>query len=149
MTYTSRNYYMGTEAIFDRCERPNRPADYVSESGSAYWYGDDGVIRESDHWGYEVASCNWYLGENDGMSAWAWEGTACGFCAWADFERNAERDLEVVVYGVDEADAENHDYYGVPFATFKVDAGNSADGYVNVYGLRVKFRNGWMEAKVA
>lgn len=150
MTYTSRNYYMGTEATFEPCERPSREADYVSDSGSAYWYSEDGVVRESDHWGREVASCNWYLGEADGAAAcWDSEGVRCGFCAWGGFERNAERNLEVTVYGVDEADADGRDWAGVPYAVFAVTADNSADGYVSVYGLRVRFRNGWMEAQAA
>lgn len=149
MTYSSKNFYMGTEATFEACERPSREADYTSESGSAYWYSEDGVIRESDHWGYEVASCNWYLGEADGISSWASSDVRCGFCAWEGFERNADRNFEVTVYGVDEADAEDHDFNGTPFATFEVNADNGADGYVNVYGLSVKFRNGWMEAIVA
>ena len=33
----------------------------MSGSGSDYWYGESGVVCYSDHWGSEVASCDWYL----------------------------------------------------------------------------------------
>ncbi|QDU81580.1 hypothetical protein Pla110_33220 [Polystyrenella longa] len=47
-----------TQAVFRPVIKPNRIPDYVSESGSQYWYENDGVIRHSDHWG-TVASCLW------------------------------------------------------------------------------------------
>lgn len=54
--YNSENFYMGTEASWEDAEAPEREADYVSDSGSAYWYTEGGVFRTSNHWGYEVAS---------------------------------------------------------------------------------------------
>lgn len=77
--YTRSNFMHGTYAVFKGCEKPARPADYVSESGSQYWYGENNrgkwVIRYSDHWsgedsaytrsyGYScrnIASCYWPL----------------------------------------------------------------------------------------
>ncbi|MBQ6862283.1 MAG: hypothetical protein IJN98_06710 [Alistipes sp.] len=51
---TYDNFYESTEAVFTQVERPDRPADYVSRSGSEYWYGNDErgdyVIRGADHW---------------------------------------------------------------------------------------------------
>ena len=47
-------------------------------SGSDYWYGESGVVRYSDHWGSEVASCDWYL---DGVARCSFDdhyGTAQG-----------------------------------------------------------------------
>lgn len=61
MAYNQDNFFSNTMAAFQRCESPDRPADYESNSGSKYWYGDEGVIRESDHWGTGIASCDWYL----------------------------------------------------------------------------------------
>lgn len=52
----SENFYMGTEASWADAEAPEREADYVSDSGSAYWYTESGVFRKSNHWGCEVAS---------------------------------------------------------------------------------------------
>lgn len=63
--YEAGNFFENTAAVFDLCEKPNREPDYISASGSAYWYVDGGVVRCSDHWGWGVASCNWYLRELD------------------------------------------------------------------------------------
>lgn len=59
--YNENNFFELTAAVFDVCETPDREPDYVSGSGSAYWYENDGVIRRSDHWGGYVASCKWWL----------------------------------------------------------------------------------------
>jgi hypothetical protein len=56
----------------------------VSGSGSRYWYNDEGVVRESDHWGYGIASCTWKL---DGSGYVETDSPVCGYCAWSDFER--------------------------------------------------------------
>lgn len=61
MTYTSENFFEATAANFERCGRPDRDADYVSASGSAYWYDEGGVIRESDHWGFGISTCDWTI----------------------------------------------------------------------------------------
>lgn len=52
---TYNNFMNGTSAIFEQMvEMPARKADYISRSGSRYWYGEDErgkyVIRSSDHW---------------------------------------------------------------------------------------------------
>lgn len=82
------NFFRDTNANFVSAEKPDRPADYVSSSGSAYWYEDGGVYRSSDHWGSNIASCNWYLdGEN--ISSWDDEkGERTGFAKWSDFTSN-------------------------------------------------------------
>ena len=54
--YNSENFYMGTEASWNDAEAPEREADYVSDSGSAYWYTESGVFRKSNHWGYRASS---------------------------------------------------------------------------------------------
>lgn len=46
---------------------PKREPDYTSKNkrtgkvSSRYWYTKEGVYRESDHWGAEVASCSWFI----------------------------------------------------------------------------------------
>jgi len=87
-TFDKNNFYKDTEAIFIRSKEPNYPPDYVSDSGSKYWYMKDGVYRRSDHWGRNVASCNWYLfgqkGQN--ISSWDYKGPEItGFAKWVDF----------------------------------------------------------------
>ena len=64
-TINESNFFEATAAVFGICGKPEREPDYISGSGSAYWYENGGVIRCSDHWGYGVASCNWWLRELD------------------------------------------------------------------------------------
>jgi hypothetical protein len=75
------NFYKSSKTVFTSCARPESAPDYVSDSGSEYWYSEDGVIRFADHWGY-VASCEWYL--DDFNILWT-EGT--GYASWESFER--------------------------------------------------------------
>ena len=50
MMRTKDNYYTSTYAKFVECATPRRKPDYISSSGSRYWYTKNGVIRKSDHW---------------------------------------------------------------------------------------------------
>ena len=50
MMRTKDNYYTSTYAKFVECATPRRKPDYISSSGSKYWYTKPGVIRKSDHW---------------------------------------------------------------------------------------------------
>lgn len=93
--YNENNFFELTAAVFDVCETPDSEPDYVSGSGSAYWYVNGGVVRCSDHWGYGIASCKWYLrdldmrySENVGWTELADEfGTdeVSAFCSFEDF----------------------------------------------------------------
>lgn len=133
--YNSENFYMGTEASWADAEAPEREADYISDSGSEYWYTEGGVFRESSHWGYEVASCDWFLGDEES----SWEdsnGIRCGFCPWDGFKA---KDYTFTVYNVAEDIAEDHDCAGRPFAVFAMNDTNTAGGYVHAFGKRAKF----------
>ena len=50
MKISKDNYYTSTYAKFVECATPRRKPDYISSSGSRYWYTKNGVIRKSDHW---------------------------------------------------------------------------------------------------
>ena len=50
MKINKDNYYTSTYAKFVECATPRRKPDYISSSGSKYWYVKNGVIRKSDHW---------------------------------------------------------------------------------------------------
>ena len=105
----STNFHLCTIALFTPIATPSREADYVSktpwgEVSSRYWYTEDGVIRESNHWG-RVASCRWNLyGLNEGA-----DGRECvkcpvvsGFATFAQIEQNEmirEKLMEAVVAG--------------------------------------------------
>lgn len=118
--YNSENFYMGTEASW--AEAPEREADYISDSGSEYWYTEGGVFRKSNHWGYEVASCNRFPGDEE--SAWEdRQGIRCGFCPWDGFKA---KDYEFTVYNVAEEVATDYDCAGRQFATFAMDDTNAA-----------------------
>lgn len=79
--YNETNFFHSTFADFQKLakeEIPKGKPDFVSDSGSKYWYLKDGVIRYSNHWLRQVASCKWFLnGKN--------YGTAYGYCEWKDF----------------------------------------------------------------
>lgn len=73
-------------------EYPSKEPDYVSKSGSMYWYTHDGVYRVSSHWGDDIGTCDWYIvdGNNDqGGSRDDRNGERCGFCEWRDFEHRS------------------------------------------------------------
>jgi len=84
------DFFEGTKADFTTCDIPAREPDYVSKSGSVYWYTDDGVIRAADHW-LGVASCKWILDGHDeyilNKATDKREFPVAGFCKWNDFSR--------------------------------------------------------------
>ena len=140
--YNENNFFMGTKATFVPCDEPNREPDYVSNSGSAYWYDESGVIRSSNHWGSGVASCDWYM---DGIevSSFNWMADMSGFCAWDSFE-SASYDT-VTVYGVDAADCDDIDFMGVAYKAYAGTPDMMSDGYVYVCGQKVAYdRFGFM-----
>src|SRR5690606_27466462 len=53
---------------------------------SRYWYTDEGVYRESDHWG-KCRNCYWTLDGDDEE-----EERVVGFCRWEDFDGGIEID---------------------------------------------------------
>lgn len=96
-------FYAGTDADFTETTLPselkNRKPDYESASGSRYWYTDEGVYRQSDHWGKNVATASWRLrgksadknGEfsNDYSSGDSWK-IPTGYAKWSDFSRKKD-----------------------------------------------------------
>lgn len=63
------NFHKGTIADFKEILRvgiPKRKPNFVSESGSKYWFTANSVIRQSDHWG-QLDTCKWTL---DGRSGY-------------------------------------------------------------------------------
>lgn len=85
------NIYYNTIAVFTpRKTRPSGKPDFVSKTrdgkvSSEYWYTDKGVIRGSNHWGRDVASCDWYLDGELGRVANRQGNKEYGFCKWEDF----------------------------------------------------------------
>lgn len=76
--YCFDDFYKATVANWTRCETPDRPPDYVSFTGSAYWNCGNKVKRASDHWG-DVRTCRWLLNFKECKSF------CCGECFFDDF----------------------------------------------------------------
>lgn len=80
-----QDFHVATTVDYAPAEKPDRPADFQSASGSWYWSvtidGAPAVIRESNHWG-EVASCNWTLSGTDEH-----KGLRAGVAKLSDFNR--------------------------------------------------------------
>lgn len=83
------NFFISTIAEFNLIEDvdvfksivKDKDCNYISESGSMYWYTDEGVYRLSDHW-QRVASCYWNINcepPTDGEEI-------LGFCKWSEFK---------------------------------------------------------------
>lgn len=76
-----------------KLRKPKGEPDHVSydrRSGkvsSRYWYTAEGVYRQSNHWGSDVASCSWYIRgrkyKNDGVSVGK---TETAFIKWVDLK---------------------------------------------------------------
>lgn len=73
-------FYEGTYAKFVPCKKPARKPDFISDSGSQYWYVRGAVIRFADHWG-NVASCCWDI---DGQES---DYVGAAKCKLADFKK--------------------------------------------------------------
>ena len=137
------NFYCGTAADWTGCARPDRRPDHSSPSGSDYWYSDSGVVRYSDHWGSEVASCDWYLDGAEGSSFDDDGGWRSGYATWDAF---ALKPYEVTVYHpmllsddslarLGEQVREGTTSYGdVPYASYRVRPDMIVDGCVRVAG---------------
>ena len=98
------NFFIATSADWQKVklmykhevEEMNEKANFISASGSSYFYTPDGVYRISDHWMRNVSSCDWLLdGEMFDMSnAYAFSKKfALAFCKWSDFERKVDTQL--------------------------------------------------------
>ena len=82
MSFQARatNFHLKTTALFKLVNNEllvNSIPDYISYSGSKYWYRDGGVYRYSNHWGI-VKRCRWYILYPTGKYQLA-------YCGWSDF----------------------------------------------------------------
>lgn len=100
--FDKTNFMYDTACAWRPATQPKRKPDYESDSGSRYWYTENGVIRSSDHWGASIASCKWWLtGKADRQYATRTFGRRVTGCAnWNDFvDRSAwDGELNQFVY---------------------------------------------------
>ena len=94
LSYDKNNFYDDTFAEFYPCNAPELDPDYVSDSGSMYWYYPEGVVRGADHWGSDIGDCTWRMLGDEHDSSWDDpNGVRYGFCPWQGFERNLEENM--------------------------------------------------------
>lgn len=92
------NFFDYTFTIFEEVNKPKGEPDYVSDSGSRYWYRKDGVIRGSNHWGNGVARCDWPYRYKNGKVVYGlnwkclkqFKEEMYGFSKWKDFKFKAD-----------------------------------------------------------
>ena len=108
-TLDKTNFFTSSKSIFVECNKMEVPADYISldkktgKVSSKYWYTNEGVVRESDHWG-EVASCIWVL---NGISkrfdfCQVLNETKTGFCSFEDMTNVTQKFQQIVDNGIRE-----------------------------------------------
>lgn len=83
--FNKSNFFEKTFGVFIDIDAPDREPDYISETGSKYWYTQYGVYRESDHWNMWIGSCFWTI-DSPFINC-----VICGFCNWHIFS-------EIVIY---------------------------------------------------
>ena len=81
------DFHLNTFANFTAIkskEVPETKPDFVSRSGSKYWYDKKNktVIRQSDHWGRTIATCNWLIDSKADSGR-----TRQGICKLSDFHK--------------------------------------------------------------
>jgi hypothetical protein len=101
-TYNKRNFHKHTFCIFKEVEPieiEGRNPDFISKSGSSYYFTETGVYRLSNHWG-RAANCKWRLQSKIGNPS----RTKIGFAFWTAF--HTDNDSEKLYFI--RVDFENH-----------------------------------------
>jgi hypothetical protein len=122
---TFDNFHINTFTNYKQIktsEIPNKEPNFVSNSGSKYWYIEETeeVIRQSNHWGRTIASCNWLL---DGYSV---KKQSQGISKLSDFHREF---LSLL----------NNDNIGKEFEICKTSLEYKGNGRMNIEILRGKY----------
>lgn len=146
--FNEHNFFMGTEAEWNPVAPPINEPDYISNSGSAYWYSESGVTRESNHWGGGIASTDWYLKGDEKQSSFLDDnGKRCGYADYSDFKMKS---YEVTVYNksgnvdfgkLGEEYELDKDFTDVEFATFKITPNMISNGRVHLGNSSIKFKH--------
>ena len=105
--YTKYNFHKYTFCIFNevsKIEIEHFKTNFISKSGSSYFFTNEGVYRKSNHWG-RAANCKWRLQTNSSDSS----RTKIGFAKWAHF--HAINDVEKLYYIEVNFDEKTVQYY--------------------------------------
>ena len=92
-TANAETFFDYTLAVFEETGKPEGDPDFISSSGSRYWYSPEGVVRGADHWGNGVAKCNWALKLKNGRTVYGttsrdvrcFRQQKFAFARWTDF----------------------------------------------------------------
>ncbi len=144
------NFFMATAVNFESTTRPDREPDFVSDSGSEYWYTKDGVVRGANHW-IDVASCQWFLDGRDGLGSDDYEFLSSkryGKAKWSDFEP-VSNDYEVTYYALGNSlpktlgkpSSVNKDAIGHTYAEYKLKPSMLANGKIKIGDAEIPFRH--------
>jgi hypothetical protein len=93
-TANENNFFENSIGFWDlKSRKPKGDPDHISYNrrtgkvSSKYWYTSEGVYRQSNHWGSDVASCSWYIKgrkySNEGVSVGK---TETAFIKWSDLK---------------------------------------------------------------
>ena len=94
--YHKGNFFKHSYCVFDERsfeEIKNFSNNYISKSGSKYFFLPEGLYRVSNHWG-RVANCRWKLNSLDKKS----QENKLGFALWENFYPNDENENIFFVY---------------------------------------------------
>jgi len=98
VSYHKNNFYRKTFCVFEEVFPEviiNKKANYISRTGSAYYFSSSGVIRVSSHWG-RVGDCRWLI---TSIEHYKNQSIKIGYATWDRFFLNSENlDLYYVKY---------------------------------------------------
>lgn len=89
LKYHKQNFFKNTYCVFKMVHAQvlkDKEPQYISRSGSKYFYTDEGVYRSSSHWG-KAASCKWRL---QTVATDFRNGAKVGFAEWTSFYKDNE-----------------------------------------------------------
>lgn len=71
--YNETNYFVDSYGTFAKCERPKTKPDFISKTGSEYWYIGEYLYRYSNHWsGFFIGHSNKYFNGCSRVSSCKW-----------------------------------------------------------------------------
>lgn len=122
--YNKNNFHKHTFCVFKEVESEavaNLVPNFVSQSGSSYYFLEEGLYRVSNHWG-RAANCRWKLDSSSSTSSRINSSSKnnrskIGYAKWIDFYPNNEQenlfyiqvDFETKTVGFFHKDNPNYD----------------------------------------
>lgn len=73
---TIENFFIATNGLFTEIQQvPFGFSHFFKSKSSNYYANEDNtlLVRTSDHWGYQIANCNWFLDGYDRIISWKWQ----------------------------------------------------------------------------